>query len=224
MTSLDEMRRELRRRYERLCKEEERRKTMLKYYEPIKTQAWPPLYEKIQEHQVGDSEGVKRYTLWIERLEKAGMRDPKDPFKIIPLSSPRVKREIQRLKIELAYAKGEIDLDEYHKRHEKWEKEAIKFEGGLDNPPRIDTPDMRRELREKIGILDKNKAEYWIELLKMAVFDPTLDRTEKTQAALNILYMSGEHLELEEFTKFVRRWRLLTAPLEEPILGSESLA
>ena len=123
--SLQQMREELRRKYERLAKEEERRKTMLKYYERIKVLPWPPR------------------------------------------SNP------------------ELEYEE---------------------------------------ILDKTKAEYWIELLKMAVLDPTLDKTEKARIALNLVWMSGEHLELEEFTKFARRWRLLTARLEEPLTSSSPLA
>ena len=61
--SLQQMREELRRKYERLCKrEEERRKTILKYYEPIKAEAppWlPPLKWK--------SQGSNPNT-WLENL------------------------------------------------------------------------------------------------------------------------------------------------------------
>ena len=102
MTSLKDMRRELHRRFERLTR------------------------KPLGEHKVGNPEAVKRYTLWIERLRKAGMRDPEDPFKMIPPSDPRTKRQIQKLEIELAYAKGEIDLDEYHRRYERLEAPVIR--------------------------------------------------------------------------------------------------
>jgi len=91
--SLDETRGELRQKFDRLRR------------------------NPLGEHEVRDPEAVKRYTLWIERLEKTGLRDPKDPFKTIPPGDPRTKKEIERLKVDLAYAKGEIDLDEYRKRY-----------------------------------------------------------------------------------------------------------
>jgi len=93
--SLDEMRSELRQKFDRLRR------------------------NPLGEHKVRDPDAVKRYTLWIERLEKAGLRDPEDPSKTIPPSDPRTRREIERLKVDLAYAKGEIDLDEYYKRYER---------------------------------------------------------------------------------------------------------
>jgi len=114
--SLDETRGELRQKFDRLRR------------------------NPLGEHEVRDPEAVKRYTLWIERLEKTGLRDPKDPFKTIPPGDPRTKKEIERLKVDLAYAKGEIDLDEYRKRYEslktgsppqgsEWISESECFEG-----------------------------------------------------------------------------------------------
>lgn len=70
----------------------------------------------------GSQDMVKHYSSWIQRLKIGGMRDPSDPFKMIPPDDPRTKREIERLEIELAFAKGEIGLDEYHRRYEEWEK------------------------------------------------------------------------------------------------------
>lgn len=66
------------------------------------------------------SNQVKRYELWIERLRLAGLRDPKNPHRSIPPDDPRTKREIERLEIELSFLKGEINLEEYHKKYEDW--------------------------------------------------------------------------------------------------------
>lgn len=65
-----------------------------------------------------DERQVKLYSLWIQKLKKAGLRDPSDPFKMIPPDDPRTLREIDRLQIELDHAKGIITLDEYHRRME----------------------------------------------------------------------------------------------------------
>ena len=126
--SLQQMRQELKRKYERLRKrEEERRKAMLKYYERLAAEA-PP---------------------WL----------------------PPLKREESR-----------------------------------SNPA--------------LEVVDKSKAEYWIELLEEVIFTPGLDRTERARRSLNLFYEAAENLGYSEFAKFVRRWRELTAPLGESLTSS----
>ena len=126
--SLQQMRQELRRKYERLRKgEEERRKAMLKYYERLAAEA-PP---------------------WL----------------------PPLKREESR-----------------------------------SNPA--------------LEVVDKSKAEYWIELLEEVIFTPGLDRTERARRSLNLFYEAAENLGYTEFAKFVRRWRELTASIAEPLTSS----
>jgi len=58
----------------------------------------------------------------------------------------------------------------------------------------------------------KSKADYWIKLMEEAAFAPGLSRVERMRRSLNLLYESGQYLELGEFTKWARRWRQLTAP------------
>jgi len=118
MTSLEEMRRELRQKFEGLRR------------------------NPLGEHEVRDPEAARRYALWIERLEKVGLRDPEDPSKTISPSDPRTRREIERLKVDLAYAKGEIDLNEYYRRYERLK----------DNPPTIET--VRRADRATVYEVD----------------------------------------------------------------------
>ena len=73
--------------------------------------------------EMTERDNVKFYSLWIQRLKVTGLRDPEDPFKMIHPDDPRTRRRIRKLEIDLAYAKGEIDLEEFHKRHEQWESE-----------------------------------------------------------------------------------------------------
>lgn len=73
-----------------------------------------------------DHSEVKRLSLWIERLEATGLRDPANPFRMISPDDPRTKREIARRKIDLAYAQGKLTLKQFHKKIEKWQKEEKK--------------------------------------------------------------------------------------------------
>ena len=64
-------------------------------------------------------------------------------------------------------------------------------------------------------VVDKSKAEYWIELQEEVIFTPGLERAERAGRSLNLFYEAAENLGYMEFSKFVRRWRELTASLGE---------
>jgi len=71
-----------------------------------------------------------------------------------------------------------------------------------------------KEIAERIAFEHRKarKAEYWIELMEKVIFEPGLSRVERARRSLNLIYQSVEYLELPEFTKWVKRWRELTAP------------
>jgi len=76
-----------------------------------------------------------------------------------------------------------------------------------------------REVAERIAVdhIMKSKAEFWIERMEKIIFEPGLSRVEKMRSSLNLLFDSGRYLELDEFTKWVKRWRELTAPFAEEL-------
>ena len=259
--TLQKMREELRRKYERLRKEEERLKTMLKYYEPIESK---PLHSEVKRKflvrckhcgEVMELKYAPSHARDVHGISLEG-RKTEDDFIILgwkSSSNPKTERELteeDRGKLRRLCQLQDQYLEKIPKtirdtdystslgvalecNMDVLREVACRIGYGMEpHAPYISEKidcvinylERARILEEKgnpTGEVDTGKAEHWIELLEEVIFAPGLDRTERARRSLNLFYETAEHLKLGEFTKFVRRWRELTASLAEPLTARQ---
>ena len=55
----------------------------------------------------------RRLKLWLERLERNGCRDPKNPNQTLPPKHPVTRLKIEKIKTVLAYVNDKISLNRY---------------------------------------------------------------------------------------------------------------
>lgn len=65
---------------------------------------------------------LKFYGDWLEKIKKAGVRDPSNPFKSLPSNHPLTRRKIKELETHISFFQGKMSFDDYLKKLEEIEK------------------------------------------------------------------------------------------------------